>query len=182
MARRIVLTSESLVRLTCHVTAYRFRLENERHARMAIEIKGLKLQAMTARGHLDRMTKAYAKFNEAAPAHAADVEGMAEQVTEMQSDLEFATNLLGNSSAVSGNGSEPQKPPVVPPNVMAAVGDRNEPMAAPAPPLARPALPKAEFKVDDETKPAILSANDILNEISFKEAGETPATTFPHDL
>src|SRR5882757_3808518 len=120
---------------TCQIISARFRLENERHARMAIEIKGLKLQAMTARGHLDRMTKAYAKFNEAAPAHAADVEGMAEQVTEMQSDLEFATNLLGNSPAVSGNGSEPQKPPVVPKNIMAGVGDLDHLIPAPRPPV-----------------------------------------------
>ena len=136
--------------LACQIIARRFQIENERNERhrlMAIEIKGLKLQAMTARGHLDRLSQAYAKFNEAAPAHAADVEGMAEQVTEMQSDLEFATQHLGNSPAVSGNGSEPQK------------------------------LPKAEFRADDETKPASLSGNDILNEIPFKEvASEAPAT------
>jgi hypothetical protein len=102
----------ALRRRLCHIIAYRYHLENERHARMAIEIKGLKLQAMTARGHLDRLAAAYAKFNEAAPAHAADVEGMAEQVTEMQSDLEFATNLMGNASQDSerlSSGSEKLK-------------------------------------------------------------------------
>lgn len=155
MARRIVLTSESLVRLTCHVTAYRFRLENERHARMAIEIKGLKLQAMTARGHLDRMTKAYAKFNEAAPAHAADVEGMAEQVTEMQSDLEFATNLLGNLPAVSGNGAA-EKPKEVPKSFAGDLRGPDEQKLAVAPPLVR------------------LGPNPSAHQ----EAGETPATTF----
>ncbi len=134
-------------RATAHLVAYRFRLENARNERrklMAIEIKGLKLQAMTARGHLDRLSQAYARFNEAAPAHAADVEGMAEQVGEMASDLEFATNLLGNSAAVSGhresepgNGAEkPQKPPVVPPNLLAGAGDLNQPKTAPEAPLA----------------------------------------------
>lgn len=152
---------------------------------MAIEIKGLKLQAMTARGHLDRMTKAYAKFNEAAPAHAADVEGMAEQVTEMQSDLEFATNLLGNSPAVSGNGAaeKPKERPIEKkvteageiwtitldadaargkpaerPNIEATDSDANQPKATAEPPLVR------------------LGPNP-----SQQEAGETPATTF-HDL
>jgi hypothetical protein len=100
-------------RITSHIVAYRFQLENERNSRMAIEIKGLKLQAMTARGHLDRLSQAYAKFNEAAPAHAADVEGMAEQIGEMQSDLEFATNVMGNSAGESGKLAQtPSEKPV----------------------------------------------------------------------
>jgi hypothetical protein len=88
------------------IRQYRILWCIEKEITMAIEIKGLKLQAMTARGHLDRLSKAYAKFNEAAPAHASDVEGMASQIGELASDLEFATNLMGNSSAVLGNGQD----------------------------------------------------------------------------
>ena len=86
---------------TAHVVAYRFQLENERNSRMAIEIKGLKADALTARANLDKLRAAYAKFNEAAPAHAADVEGLATTIGGMQSDLEFAATVMGNSAADS---------------------------------------------------------------------------------
>ncbi len=88
-------------RITAHVVAYRFQLENERNSRMAIEIKGLKADALTARANLDKLRAAYAKFNEAAPAHAADVEGLAESIGGMQSDLEFAATVMGNSAGES---------------------------------------------------------------------------------
>lgn len=88
-------------RITAHVVAYRFQLENERRSRMAIEIKGLKADALTARANLDKLRAAYAKFNEAAPAHAADVEGLATQIGGMQSDLEFAATVMGNSAGES---------------------------------------------------------------------------------
>jgi hypothetical protein len=100
-------------RITAHVVAYRFHLENERHEsrkNMAIEIKGLKADALTARANLDKLRAAYAKFNEAAPAHAADVEGLATTIGGMQSDLEFAATVMGNSDGASGVS---QKPPVV---------------------------------------------------------------------
>jgi hypothetical protein len=96
-----------ITRITCHLIAYRFRLENERVERrkqMAIEIKGLKSDALTARANIDRLRAAYAKFNQAAPAHAGDVEGLATQIGGMQSDLEFAATTLGNSAAGSSNG------------------------------------------------------------------------------
>ena len=68
---------------------------------MAIEIKGLKADALTARANLDKIRAAYAKFNAAAPAHAADVEGLAESIGGMQSDLEFAATVMGNSDGES---------------------------------------------------------------------------------
>ncbi len=91
-------------RITAHVVAYRFQLENERHEsrkNMAIEIKGLKADALTARANLDKIRAAYAKFNETAPAHAADVEGLATTIGGMQSDLEFAATVMGNSAGES---------------------------------------------------------------------------------
>lgn len=92
--------TDNLRSLTAHITAYRFQLENERSERrklMAIEIKGLKAKALAARANLDKLSQAYDRFNEMAPAHAADVIGLTEQVTGMQSDLEFASTLMGNS-------------------------------------------------------------------------------------
>jgi hypothetical protein len=77
-------------------------LSNESQDEMAIELKGLRAKALAARGHLDKINAAYDKFNEAAPAHASEISKMASDLGEMQSDLEFATNLLGNS----GDGSE----------------------------------------------------------------------------
>jgi hypothetical protein len=68
---------------------------------MTIEIKGLKAQAILARKNLDALNIAYTKFNEAAPVHASEVGKMATDLGEMQSDLEFATNLMGNSAGES---------------------------------------------------------------------------------
>jgi hypothetical protein len=76
-------------------------LSLESQDEMAIELKGLRAKALAARGHLDKINVAYDKFNEAAPAHAADIAKMATDLGEMQSDLEFATNLLGNSAGES---------------------------------------------------------------------------------
>ena len=83
--------------LTLKVQAARIVRRIGRESGMAIEIKGLRDQALEARSNLDRIKAAYTKFNEAAPAHALDVEGLAEQVGTMQSDLEFAATVLGNS-------------------------------------------------------------------------------------
>ena len=94
----------ALNKRTAHIIAARFHLENERHEsrkKMAIEIKGLKADALTARANLDKIRAAYAKFNAAAPAHAADVEGLAESIGGMQSDLEFAATVMGNSAGES---------------------------------------------------------------------------------
>jgi len=88
-------------RITAHIVAYRFQLENERNSRMAIEIKGLKADALTARANLDRVRAAYARFNQAAPAHADDVDKLASDITGMQSDLEFAATVMGNSDGES---------------------------------------------------------------------------------
>src|SRR5580692_9633942 len=86
-----------LIGLRYKVQAARIVKRIERESGMAIEIKGLKMDALTARANLDRIKAAYAKFNDMAPAHAIEVEGLAEQVSTMQSDLEFAAGLLGNS-------------------------------------------------------------------------------------
>lgn len=68
---------------------------------MPIEIKGIKDKARKARANLDALGTAYDKFNEMAPAHAADVDSLTTQVGSMQSDLEFATNTMGNSTGKS---------------------------------------------------------------------------------
>jgi hypothetical protein len=110
-----------LIGLRYKVQAVRIVKRIERESGMAIDVSGLKakalkaranwdrlhaaydkfnelkMDALTARDNLDRIKAAYAKFNDIAPAHAIDVEGLAEQVSTMQSDLEFAAGLLGNS-------------------------------------------------------------------------------------
>ena len=70
---------------------------------MALVITGLRAKALKAAGHLDRLNQAYDKFNEAAPAHAADVEGLTPQIQALGEDLQFATQTLGNS--VNGSSS-----------------------------------------------------------------------------
>lgn len=69
---------------------------------MPIEIKGIRAKALKAAANLDRINAAYDKFNEAAPLHAADVEGLAPQITALNDDLQFAAQVLGNSAAPSG--------------------------------------------------------------------------------
>lgn len=61
---------------------------------MALEIKGLRAKALKAASNLDRLNAAYDAFNEAAPAHAADVEGLTPQITALGDDLTFATGKL----------------------------------------------------------------------------------------
>lgn len=78
---------------------------------MALEIKGLKGKALLARSNIDALNRAYDKFNATAPKHAADVDGLASQVAGMQDDLEFAANVLGNSTSEVEKLDEPQEPP-----------------------------------------------------------------------
>jgi hypothetical protein len=85
-------------------------LDIERRSEMAIELKGLRAKALAARSHLDKINAAYDKFNAAAPAHADEVAKMATDLGEMQSDLEFATGLLGNSADGSEKLEEFAKP------------------------------------------------------------------------
>jgi hypothetical protein len=85
-------------------------LSFENEDEMAIELKGLRAKALAARGHLDKINAAYDKFNEAAPAHASEIAKMASDLGEMQSDLEFATNLMGNSAGDSEKLVEHPKP------------------------------------------------------------------------
>lgn len=71
-----------------------------------MELKGLRGKALSAAANIDRLNRAYDKFNEAAPAHAADVEGLTPQITALGDDLTFAAQTLGNSLA----GGEEEKP------------------------------------------------------------------------
>ena len=77
---------------------------------MVLEIKGIKGKALTARSHIERLNNAYDKFNEAAPAHASDVEGLVSQVETLGEDLQFAVNVLGNSTASSVDTSKGEAP------------------------------------------------------------------------
>ena len=77
---------------------------------MALEIKGLRQNALSAAGHIERIRKAYARLNEVAPAHAADVEGLADQVNSVADDISFAATVLGNSSNGLGESVEQPKP------------------------------------------------------------------------
>lgn len=58
-------------------------------------------QATEARGNMDAISRAYKKLNENARIHRADVEGIASQVVDMQTDLEHAANVMGNGSVSS---------------------------------------------------------------------------------
>jgi branched-subunit amino acid aminotransferase/4-amino-4-deoxychorismate lyase len=80
---------------------------------MALEFKGLKGKALTARANIDRLNKAYDKFNEMAPTHAADVEALAGQVENMNDDLAFAVTALGNGGGHDEEKRAPEKEKVV---------------------------------------------------------------------
>lgn len=95
-----MLNIPTIRRATCQVIAQRFSLENERMRKM-LEIKGLKADALVMRANIERLRNAYKAFNALAPSHAGDVEGLVGQVTGMGEDLEFAVNLLGNSTGES---------------------------------------------------------------------------------
>jgi hypothetical protein len=90
--------------LTANTVAFRTVLQERRgESGMALELKGLKAKAIKARSGIDALNSAYDKFNEAAPAHAADVAGLTEQISGMQDDLQFAVTTLGNSVADSSD-------------------------------------------------------------------------------
>jgi hypothetical protein len=84
----------ALCGLTDRLIVYRVA----REMGMALELKGLKGKAIAARSNIERLNAAYDVFNEKAPAHASDVEGMAHQVEQMNEDLGFAVTTLGNST------------------------------------------------------------------------------------
>lgn len=78
---------------------------------MPIELKGLRAKALKAASNLDALNAAYDAFNEAAPAHAADVSGLSEQVGQLGDDLKFAAQVLGNSvSQSNATETEAQQP------------------------------------------------------------------------
>lgn len=101
---RVIADASVLRWLTAEVIAY--RITRPRRPAMALEIKGLRAKALKAASHLDRLNAAYDAFNEAAPAHAADVEGLTPQITALGEDLAFATQVLGNSVNGSGDGAK----------------------------------------------------------------------------
>lgn len=78
---------------------------------MPLELKGLKGKAIKAAANLDRLNQAYDAFNAAAPLHAADVEALTPQITALEDDLTFASQVLGNSV----NGGDTQISPIVAP-------------------------------------------------------------------
>lgn len=91
--------------LTRRVHAYRtFESFKKGDLNMALELKGLKGRAMTARAHIGKLDAAYEAFNAKAGNHVSDVEGLTEQLGEMADDLSFATTTLGNSVAASNDG------------------------------------------------------------------------------
>lgn len=95
--------------LTRGVRAIRIGYQLAKEQRMALEIKGLKGKALKARANIEALNSAYDKFNEAAPAHAADVDGLTSQVNGMQEDLQFAVNVLGNSTVESEKSDSPDR-------------------------------------------------------------------------
>jgi hypothetical protein len=72
-----------------------------------LEMKGLKAKAVAAAANMDRLNAAYDKFNSAAPAHAVDVENLTPQIEAMTHDLQFAAQVLGNSTNGSGHTEAP---------------------------------------------------------------------------
>lgn len=76
-----------------------------------MELKGLRGKAIRAADNIGRLNRAYDAFNEAAPAHASDVESLTPQIEELGSDLTFAAQTLGNS--VGGGDVSPPAPPKV---------------------------------------------------------------------
>ena len=111
---------------------------------MPLELKGLKGQSLQAAGHIERLNRAYAAFNTAAPAHAADVEGLVPQIEGLSEDLAFAAQVLGNSAAAD---STPLPPPPSVLNGQAGVGDLNQPKTAPEPSVARASPPPNDVRV-----------------------------------
>ena len=115
---------DAIRRITAHVTEYRFWRHNQiiderREMRiMALELKGLKAKAMTARANIGKLDAAYDAFNIQATTHVSDVESLAEQLGGMSDDLTFATTTLGNSVAGSNAGAaeKPKEPPAEKPD------------------------------------------------------------------
>lgn len=95
---------------------------------MAVDVSGLKAKALKARANWDRINAAYDKFNELAPDHATEVEGLSSGLAEMQTDLEFATNLMGNSPppGQSAPVSAPVPTPLPPPPVLVENNQAND--------------------------------------------------------
>lgn len=111
------------------------RLKQEGLGIMPIELKGLKGKALKAAAALDRINSAYDSFNEKAPAHAADVEGLMPQIEALHDDLTFAAQVLGNSANGSGESEKPKDEPKPPPAVKPPELPKSESSASPAPPM-----------------------------------------------
>lgn len=112
---------------------------------MPLEIKGLRGKAIKARSNIDALNQAYDKFNEAAPAHVGDVESLTSQVTGMQGDLEFAANVLGNSTSESEKLAEKPKPAAVV-KTETTQGEAEPPPPADTAPLAANGLTSLSYR------------------------------------
>jgi len=100
--------------LTRGIRAIRIARFGDREAKereMALELKGLKAKNLKARQVIDRLGKAYDKFNTDGDAHAGDVESLAGDLGSMSEDLGFMTRELGNSVANSNGSGEAKEPP-----------------------------------------------------------------------
>jgi hypothetical protein len=138
--------------LTRGVRAIRIARFGYREQEMALELKGLKAKAMTARANIGKLDAAYEAFNAKAGNHVSDVEGLTEQLGEMTEDLSFVTTTLGNSVAASNAGRGTQEAELPKPTATLPANDLTA-----APQIA--------------TAPA---AADIPPAV-----GEQPAATFP---
>ena len=112
---------------------------------MALELKGIRKKALEAAANIERLNAAYDKFNEAAPAHAADVEGLAPQIEALSEDLTFAAQTLGNSVNGSGESEKPREPPAAPPAVQQPERPKTEPVTPASPPAVGPAPTFPDF-------------------------------------
>jgi len=106
---------------------------------MALELKGIRKKALEAAANIERLNAAYDKFNEAAPAHAADVEGLAPQIEALSEDLTFAAQTLGNSVNGSGGSEKPKEPP----KTEGAAKEPDPPKTNPAPVSGPPGVGQA---------------------------------------
>jgi hypothetical protein len=105
---------DTITALTIAIMVYR-KLRQMGVYDMPIELKGIRGKAIKAAQNIERLNLAYDKFNEAAPAHAADVEGLAPQIESLSEDLTFAAQTLGNSvNGSAGSGESTEQPKALP--------------------------------------------------------------------
>jgi hypothetical protein len=120
------------------ITAYNWLMEREKERQMAMELKGLKAKSLRSRQVIERLGKAYDKFNADGEAHAGDVESIAGDLGSMSQDLGFMTRELGNSVAASNGSGEVEE--------HHEQQEQKEAAEQPTQPPSKPsALPEVEF-------------------------------------